>query len=748
MKSKRWWRAVSAFGLAWAATVAAAAPDAAAMWRDFLANGTSETVYDGYDLFDALGYDLDRVDAGACREHADGIADGLRKAPVSIALHHVALLCARATGDDKAAAEQSALLDALSAEALSQASDIDDTPPIRVLGLQDAYTLLHLADLTLLYSYFPSTKVDRHFPVVMAGWDDQAGVERHLRFDMVDVVDAITRGQPTSGFPYQRALMAEGMLRGMQKSDQLAAADILAVKDAFAKDAMTARVAALRPAAERGGLQSIATWIVVCDLRSYDGCADGLVDALLPQAEKKHALPMTLLAYAYAQGVGVARDEAAAKTLLAGADRRWPRAAASEAFATMWLTLHHDAPIALVESAIASARAAGNRNIVRDLARLAVDGKDKPSLDDADIAVLQQPEQNATGAGENILADYYRKLGDKERALEWVRKAAADGSPEAQAALGRAMLFGDGVPRDRDAGIAMLRDAAAGGNVLAMRVMASMSEQEGRWQDAANWLMGGVSRNDVDAILDMAWLMENGHAQAGSGVENAVRVYEQLGDPRGVDLAEARRRLAEMALDGRGMKKDPERARELLSHDAEKGDAVSQARLGVALLGGEFGKPDETGGRKWLERSMQAGNADAYDAFADWLYGRKTPDARRQAIEAWEKAIALGSNQAVNNLAWFRCVSPDPVVRDAKSGLQAMQDLAKRTESGPGWQDTEAACLAATGDYEAAAKLQQDVIDKVERLQPDDPAALRQFEERRALYAAGKPYMLGDGDDD
>jgi TPR repeat protein len=750
MTRTTWLRAAAAggFALACAALPAhAAPPDAGAIWRDFLAHGALDTVYAGYDVLDELGYDLDQVDAEACRKQAGALADGLRKAPPSIALHHAALLCARATGDRKAEAEQSALVDALAADALSQASDIDASPPIRIVGLQDAYTLLHLADLTLAYSYFTTPYPERYFPIVMVGWDEKAKVERHLRFDVVDVADAISHGDASSGFPYQRTQLADGVLKGMSQTDQGAAIDILAVRDAYREDDDKARIEALRPAAARGGLMAAAMWIAICDLRPHAGCGDGLVDALLPQAEKRNALPLSLLAYAYVQGVGIERDDGKAEALLAAADKRWPRAGGSEAFASFWLALHHgDAP-APVQAAIAKARDAGNRNIVRDQARRTVEHQDKPVLDDADIAVLQQPAQNATGAGENILADYYRKRGDAAQALEWTRKAAAHGSADAQSVLGSAMLSGTGVPRDRDAGIAMLRDAAAGGNVHAMRVLSSLSGQDGHWQDATTWLMAGVVRSDLDAIMDLARLMEYGHAGDKLGPEQAARFYAEFGDAHGLDLAEARRRLAEMALDGRGMKKDPARARELLLHDAGKGDHDSEARLGVALLAGEFGKPDEAEGRKWMDRAMRGGNLDAYDGFAYWLYGRKTPEARKQAIETWKKAVALGHDASYNNLAWYQCASPDPAVHDAKAGLEAIEALAKKEELDAASVDTEAACYAANGDYARATKLQEEVIARVKRLQPDDPDALKQFQQRRDLYATGKPYVLDDEDD-
>lgn len=750
MKRTTWLRAASACGIALAATACpafAAAPDADAMWRDFLAHGTVANVYDGYDVLDAIGYDLDQVDADACRKQAAALADGLRKAPVSIALRHAALLCARATGDRKSEAEQSELLDALSADALTRASDVDVAPPIRVIGLQDAYTLLHLADLTLLYSYFDSVYPQRYFPIVLVGWDEPRKVERHLRFDIVDVIDAISRDDEASGFPYERAQLAEGLLRGMQKSDQLAAIDVVAVRDSFVKDGDAARIEALRPAAERGGVEASTTWMALCDLRPREGCGDGLVDALLPQAEKRQAMSMVLLAYAYAQGIGIARDEDAAMTLLQAADKRLPRGAGSETFANLWLAFHRGEPPPPVKAAIDAARAAGNRNIDRDLARRTVANEDKPELDAGTLALLAQPAQNGMGVGEAVLADYYRKRGDAATAMEWDRKAAAHGNADAQARMGYALLYGQGIARDKDAGVAMFRDGAAGGSVRAMRAMALLSEGEGRWQDASNWLMAGVSRNDIDAIMSMAWLVEYGHAPPGVDAESAVHVYEGFGDPKRLDLAEARRRLADMALDGRGMKKDPKRARELLLHDAEKGDHDSEARLGVALLKGEFGTPDEAEGRKWMERAIEGGNLDAEDSYAGWLYSRKTPEARKQAIELWEKAIALGNDGSVNNLAWYRCVSPDPAVHDAKAGLDAIEALAKRRELHPGWVDTEAACYAANGEYERAAQLQAGVIEDAKRVQPDNAEALRRFVERHDLYAAGKPYVLDEKDD-
>jgi uncharacterized protein len=63
---------------------------------------------------------------------------------------------------------------------------------------------------------------------------------------------------------------------------------------------------------------------------------------------------------------------------------------------------------------------------------------------------------------------------DVEAAVEWYQKAAEQGMPEAQTALGDAHASGSGVPADTEAAIAWYEKAAAQGHPAAQTKLAAL----------------------------------------------------------------------------------------------------------------------------------------------------------------------------------------------------------------------------------------------------------------------------------
>jgi len=731
----------AAFGSA----AAADAPfDAAAEWDRFLATANASTVFGAYGVLDQLDYNGSSVDADACRANADALAQSIAAAPISLAIRRADYLCAQATGDVERAEQAITVLSALSREALSHSRAYRANKPIRVLAPIDAGALVMSSGMDVAYLYFPLLYPQRYFPLVIAARDPESGVERHLEFDFVDVDYTIDRDDPMRGFPILRNYWVTNYVENLAKQQQSFAQDVQAERKANA-ELGDAKLAALREGAAVGGVESVKFWLEVCAFRKTPHCGDGLVDDLLPAAEKHYAYPLVLLAMAHLQGIGVERNPDAAWALLDDADRHWQGGGAIEQFARILFDMDPKAslPAPLVER-LRRTEAQGNpywKWLEIDRAFYA-DPKSPPDADQ--IAFLSDPAQNEAGEGEAELSDWYDGLGDTPQMLAWMRKAAEHGSAGAQARYGFALDAGEyGLKADPAKARPLLESAAHGGAANAMRYLGYLSESDGHWADSEKWQLAAAATGDVDALMNLAEMYIDQRPGVSGSVADGVDNYRDL-DRTGV--AQARRALASLALEGRGMKKDPEQARRWLLQDAEKGDHDSETQLGVALLKGEFGKPDEAEGLKWLKRAIEGGDVDAQNSYASWLYRKKTPESRRQAIEAWKKAIELGNETSSNNLAWYQCVSPDPAVRDPKAGLDVIEALAKTGELGSGSMDTEAACYAANGDYARAAKLQEDVIAKVKRRQPGDADALKQFEQRRDLYAAGKPYVLDDGD--
>ena len=726
-----------------------AAFDAEAAWRAFQSDPQGAKAYDGYALLDELGYDLHAVDADACRANADGLAQALRRAGPSVALHHAAMLCARATGDTAAADREGAALEALSRLALSQLPQQASGPPARVLATQDAYSLVAGMGLEPIYAYYRNLHPDRHMPFVLVAWDEEAGAERHLPFDMVAAMDSVIHADPYSGYPYQRTQLATAIAQEQAKHGETLGQDLVSLQAAIAAPARADKLGRLREGAAAGGIQSMANWMTLCESAPGDGCTDGMVDALLPAVEAHHALPMAQLAYAYAQGVGVERDPEAAASLLDAADRRWPRAGASTYFAAFWQMRHPaDAPTPLVQARIDAARKAGNPDVENMvLARAAA--ADPPTLDQAGIEHLARPDNNPSGAGYALIAGYHLRRGEQAAAESWMRKAAEAGDATAMATLGMQLLRGEGVPADPARADVLLRDAAQGGSAIAARLLAYRAGSAGEWQEAMAWLLAPLSAGDIDALLDAAAIYEFERPGFEGEQARAVQIYEGLA--KDASGAAARRRLAAMAIEGRGVPRSAVRAEALLREDAERDDAQSQGMLGEAYLSGRLGKADEASGRQWMERAMRAQSPEAFASYGLWLVKSKdTPESRREGLALLQRGAELPSaDMAINNLAWVRCTSPRDDVRDPRLGQALAARLAAVAGIDAGVRDTVAACHAADGRFEEAARLQAGVVEEFERRAQRSGAGereamgetLQRARGRLADYQAGKAHF-------
>lgn len=720
--------------------------DPARAWGLFLDKAEFEQVYPAYDVLDKVGYRPDGVDAVLCREHAGALQAAVAAAPVSIVLRRAAMLCAEAVGDDADAERALTALAALAKLALSQASNNVNPKPIRVLRPDDAYALLHASGLEYRYDYYAEVAVKRYFPLVIAAWDPEAKLEYHLTFDYIDTIQRIDRKDRFSGFPFNRNQYVDAFVESQVKGNDILGLDIQAVRDAIGVTATKDKVAKLRATAERGGIQSALNWLTLCASKPFPGCGDGFVDAVLPQAEKQHALPMTLLAYAYAEGVGVEPDAESARQLLAAADKRWRYDGATLTYAALWAINHKGALPDALRQRLVQAQARGNANARLLLMREKFVANPAAAFDDAEVAFLSEPKHNGLGSGYAMLAGYHARLKHKQETLEWAKRAAEAGNAEAQSSYGLALLDGDGIAADRVAGERMLAEAAHGGDTWSQRYLASLSAQQGRWADAEGWLMAAVDSGDIKAVLFLAELYEWERPGVSGKVDRAVEIYRALADADNV--AEGRRRLAVMALAGRGMKKDPGQAKQWLLADAERGDHASEYMLGMSYLQGELGNVDEAEGTRWIERAIKAKQEQAYADYGYWLfYKKQTPQSRSRALELWRAGETLGAPGSSNNLAWVLCTSDDAAVFDAKAGLASAGKMGEVGKLGATALDTVAACHAAAGDYKRAAELQARAIELLKKARNvaatanSDEDDTRRYRDRLALYDKQQRYI-------
>lgn len=728
-----------------------AAPDARMAWATFLANADAEKVYSSFAVLDEIGYG-DELTAEKCSQHADELRKAVEAAPVSIAVHRVAMRCAEATGDKAGAEREMQEVAALAKFALAGASDSTNAAPIRVLQYADIFALIDVLGLQWRYKYYERTLATPDFPLVVATWDPERKMERHLRFDWIDTAMRLSR-DPKQQFPGYRVKVALQGIETDAKSNGVAAMDALAIREAKVLAPQQA-IARLRTATEAGAVAAPWTWLVYCSAKDAPaGCADGLVEALLPQAEEQHARPMALLAYAYSQGIGVPRDEASAEKLLDAADVRWPKFGASVAYAELWQNAHEGVFPPAIAARLARAEAAGNPNArflqIYDRERRTP----RMPLLPADVAYLSSRDQNGLGQGYEFLFKDAAERKD-EPARQRYRQFAADaGNAAAQSSLGADLLAGEHQPADEAAARRWLELAAHGGDRYGALVASSLAMQRGDAAAAEQWLLGQVIGYDAGALMAVAGLYARDLPGVSGNAERAVAVYRELSDA----MPEARRALAQMLIDGKGAKKDLAEARRLLLADAQKGDHASEALLAMRLLNDDFGKGQEAEGRKWAERALAGGDDSIASDYGFWLvYRADTRASRKQGLAIWRNALESDNAYVANNLAWALCTSPREDVRDGKAGLEATRKMRRPLDMAE--IDTVAACHAAAGDFAQAQALQRDVIARYSTMVEGQAAArpkgvpeteadrqmreqMQEFRDRLELYVDGKPYV-------
>ena len=706
-------------------------------WEDFTRTADFDIAYSAYGVLDKVRYTVAGVDAEACRENAAYVDDAVSKAPVSIAVVRVALLCAEATDQLGKAEKLEIALVALLKEALKGGRQLPWSKPIRVLGPNDAYTLVHAAGLETRYEYFELIRPARYFPLVVAAWDPESKKEVRYVFDYVDSTSMLKGTNEYHGYPFYKNLLVDFFVEAQAKSNQLGAVDLQAVLAARRLDDAAAKIKALRMSAEYGGIQSLRTWIAVCAVRPFKGCGDGLEDILLGLSEQKQVIPMVMLAFLHAEGVVAKRDEAVADALLAAA---------------MGVSTEEDVALEYLTLSVITERpkAMGRKPLTIAMSRpaiLAVLAAEKVRA----RKMLSEPEQqalaaslsNTMGVGQSWLSEYWRQQGKEDRRLQAMRLAAEAGDASAQE-LQAYYLMTEGPQTPAEEVLSLLRSAALGGEISAMKYLSSRDDLRHEWKSSERWLMAAIQAGDNEAMISLASLYEADREALGQTAEKAFEWYvEMSAEPA---MAEARRHAAKMAMNGSGTAKDPARAEKWLLQDAQSGDAESQLLLAISYLNGDLGAGGSSKAKLWLDKILASEDGDAKSGYADWLYrNAQSTEDRTLAIGLWTALQDDKASWALNNMAWAYCTSLNPAARNPAMGLRHSEQMLKEPDLEWGKLDTVAACQAASGDYAGAVLNQQKVIAQFLRYWNMDALEESKDENgylnRLKLYQQGKPYV-------
>lgn len=202
-------------------------------------------------------------------------------------------------------------------------------------------------------------------------------------------------------------------------------------------------------------------------------------------------------------------------------------------------------------------------------------------------------------------------------AMEWFRKAALQGSLNAETDIALMYADGVGVAKDPAQALAWFRLAAEGGEAAAEYNLALVyARGEGTPQDykeSIRWLTAAADQNLVPALLDLAGYCLHPPDGSPADVDRAIRYYEQA---------------------------------------AALGDEHAPAILGNIYALGAPGKPDYAQAVKWYRMAADKGQREGeYGLGIRYAYGQGVPADLREARRLFTAAADQGLAQAQTNLA-------------------------------------------------------------------------------------------------
>jgi TPR repeat protein len=718
--------------------------DVAALWRQVFDRAEPQAIYDTFGLIGKLE-PHGTADAESCKANAQAIEDALKVNTVGLAMWYAAYRCAQVVGDEAAATKRLAMFSTLVRYTMeSTPADFVETP-MRVLSELDVQAFVRASGQELLYAFYDPPTIGRYLAINISLWDPERKRERLLRFDYLDNRMRMLRGEPLSEFPAFRLGVARSFIEAFGKNEGAWAAETLQLQKSFAGDSPAARMGQLENAAREGNFVAALVYSNACPLTRLDGCAAKSVDLMLPFAEKSYSMALITLALAYDGGVGVKRSPENAKRLIEAADRRLGDDRGSVLFAALsvWqgsAGLERSALAKQIVEALAERRNPKAELLVATAA--ASKTKEVKSLDAKYLGYLGDAAQAGLPIAQTMLGSRLVAEGKTQDGFRWIEHAASLNDATAQHALAMAYETGTNKEKNPDLARKWYIEAGQGGDVSSMQWMAhyyaGLPASPKTRLGQVGWLESAMDMGSVESALELAALYQSGGEGISGNEKNAAAIYRSLDKNR--NNAEARRRLAWILTRSKVVDHDPAEARRLLQMDVDRGDMRSRVELGELTAAGDFGKDQVELGRSMLEKASNEGDASASVEYGILLY-YGDPPRRKEALSYFQRAIDKGNRTALNNLAWAYCTSPEPAIIDVKRGLELTGALTRETAP-LAHLDTAAACYASAGDFDRAAKIEKDILGKLESDEAgfkDDEFA-KNLRERIKLYQQHQVY--------
>lgn len=431
-------------------------------------------------------------------------------------------------------------------------------------------------------------------------------------------------------------------------------------------------------AAEQGHAKSVLRLGKVLSQTHLDGAVQQFQSAaLLGLAEGQYAL-----AKAYAEGLGIERDQTAAA--------RWFRAAAEQGLSSAQFALadllinDHGEQNFLDEALIWYRRAAAQGHLAAKVA----------------IELLERAGHIPTRGNTRTR----RKFSGAERRRDEVRwlRVAENGNADAKYHMGLMYELGLGLEANLDNAKRWYRASAQWDHTLAQAALAKILERQGS-ADSVEWYKRSAEKGEPDAQFALGRLFCNGELTPQDylkGLHWYVRAADQghtmamvtLGKLCNLDmhhvaasyfvkaaeagLAEAQYLLGQQYANGRGVARNFTAAFECYEKAAQQGLAAAESELGVAWLNGQGVDRDLQHALYWLQRAAAQGDAQAqWNLGAIFASGRPgLPRDLKRAFALCLSAAKQGFVAAQANMGALYALLKDPEKAAAWWGKAAAQD--------------------------------------------------------------------------
>lgn len=344
-------------------------------------------------------------------------------------------------------------------------------------------------------------------------------------------------------------------------------------------------------------------------------------------------------------------------------------------------------PASLPAAAVTDDEDAGTGSAVAECYRLAGEPYAPPAFEG--VAIEAMDAAKAIAACEaartddprdsmlmNLTGRAYQARGDLANARRFFERAGRAGNAYARANLAWCLIEGAGGPRDPAKGLAMMREDAESGNLLAQYSL-GLIDRDGRGGTkpdqalAVAWLTKAAAQGHVLAMYDLAMLLRDRSATVADPKASLdwLRKAADLGDAdsmaalgyayeqgagTAVDFGAARQwygkaadlgqtdamtNLGRLNEAGEGGPKDDDAAFALYGAAAEAGNPVAMANLANFYEFGLGTNPSPRDAAYWLARSIMAGNGDVIDALES-APGDYAPEVR-SALQTFLKARGI-----------------------------------------------------------------------------------------------------------